>query len=150
MPAPAAAAFEAFHNHSTRISWDTLLSVAYVEGGGSHPYVGAITVNQGKGWKRLLGMQTRFVSYDPPRAAAAVMVAPTGLLHSWGASMRHRDLSDGTSQLIYTFNIKMRPRCLGSLFDPLMARIFEWETRRRFRAMAAYLQRPSPPSRLDA
>lgn len=141
MPAPAAAAFEAFHHHETRLAWDTLLSVAYVEGGGSHPYVGAITTNTGSGWKRLLGMRTRFVSYEPPRLAAAVIVAPSGPFAFWGASMRHRDLPDGTSELTYTFNIKLRPRLLGRLLDPLAAMVFELETRRRFAAMAAYLRR---------
>lgn len=45
MPASAADAFEAFHNHSVRMQWDTLLSHAGVEGGGNYPYIGAITFN---------------------------------------------------------------------------------------------------------
>lgn len=140
MPAPAAAAFEAFHNHRTRLRWDTLLSKAEVEGGGTYPYVGAVTLNVGRGALHGPGMRTRFVSYEPPRLAAATIVAPTGLFEYWGASMRHRDLPDGTSELIYTFNLKLRPRLLGMLLDPLAAGIFAYETRRRFAAMAAWLE----------
>lgn len=140
MPASAAAAFEAFHNHQVRLRWDTLLSVAQVEDGGSHPHVGAITRNVGRGWKRLLGMRTRFITYEPPRVAAAVLVAPSGPFALWAASMRHEDRDDGTSTLIYVFNLKLRPRWIGRLADPLVARIFEWETRRRFDAMAGYLR----------
>lgn len=144
MPASAAAAFEAFHNHEKRLIWDTLLSVAYVEGGGTHPHVGAITTNLGRGWKKLLGMRTQFVSYDPPRIAAATIIAPTGLFAFWGASMRHRDLGHGASELIYTFNIKLRPQLLGRILDPFVAKVFELETRRRFAAMAAYLRQRKP------
>ena len=140
MPAQAAAAFEAFHNHQLRLRWDTLLSVAQVEGGGSHPYVSAITRNVGRGWKRLLGMRTRFVTYDPPHVAVAVLVAPSGPFALWAASMRHEDRGDGTSTLVYVFNLKLRPRWIGRLMDPLAARVFKWETRRRFGAMARYLQ----------
>lgn len=141
MPGTAAAAFEAFHNHALRLQWDTLLAVAYVEGGGSHPYVGAITVNWGKGWKRLLGMRTRFVSYEPPRLAAAVLLEPIGLFAHWAASLRHRDLGDGRSELDYAFHIRLRPRWLGWMFDPLAAWVFARETRKRFAAMAAHLER---------
>ena len=48
MPATAAAAFEAFFNQRIRLQWDTLLKVAYVEGGGDHPSRGAITVNESR------------------------------------------------------------------------------------------------------
>ena len=48
MPARSEDAFEAFFNHSVRLNWDTLLNVNYVEGGGSYPYVGAISTNVGR------------------------------------------------------------------------------------------------------
>ncbi|MEC5386604.1 hypothetical protein VVD49_12785 [Uliginosibacterium sp. H3] len=139
MPGTSAEAFEAFHNHHVRLQWDTLLKVAYVEGGGTHPYVGAITANKGKGWKSSLEMKTRFVKYDPPKVAAAVMTEPTGLFALWGASMHHADNPDGTSTLNYTFSIKMRPRWFGSLLDPIAAYLFERETRKRFEAMSRFL-----------
>ncbi|UZE26925.1 hypothetical protein [Pseudomonas asplenii] len=140
MPASAAEAFEAFHNHDIRRQWDTLLSAAGVEGGGNHPYIGAITFNHGRGWKRHFALRTRFVNYLPPKVAAAVLVEPAGWFHWWAASMRHRDLGNQTSELIYTFNVQLRPRWLGWLLDPLVQRIFEYETRQRFAAMAGYLR----------
>lgn len=139
MPAPSAAVFEAFHNHHVRLEWDTLLKVAYIEGGGTHPFPGAITTNRGRGWKSLLTMRTRFLKYDPPRITVAELVQPTGLFAEWAASMRHSDRSDGSSELIYSFSIRLRPRWLGALLDPVAALVFAWETRRRFRAMALYL-----------
>ncbi|MCF5806298.1 hypothetical protein [Pseudomonas tremae] len=140
MPCCATDAFDAFHDHRVRSQWDTLLSHASVEGGGSHPYVGAITVNAGRGWKRLFAMRTRFVNYRPGQVAAAVLVEPMGCFQWWAASMRHRDIDAASSELIYTFILRLRPKWLGRVLDPLVNRLFEWETRNRFAAMAVYLR----------
>jgi hypothetical protein len=141
MPVNSAAAFEAFFNHTVRLRWDTLLKVAHVEGGGTHPYVGAISTNSGRGWKLGMSMRTRFLAYDPPRHASAELLGPTGLFALWAASMRFRDRGDGDSDLIYTYSIKLRPKWLGALFDSFAGVLFAWETRRRFKAMARYLEK---------
>lgn len=139
MPASADATFEAFHNHRVRLQWDTLLAVAHMETGDSHPSIGAVSFNRGKGWKRLLAMRTRFVNYQPGKVAVAMLVEPTGLFESWAASMRHRDLDGGRSELIYSFSLELRPRWLGRLLDPLANRVFAWEARKRFAALAIFL-----------
>lgn len=143
MPAPAAATFEAFHNHNVRLEWDTLLSIANVESGDSHPYIGAVTFNQGRGWMNLLSMRTRFVNYQPGKVAAAVLVEPAGVFQEWSASMRHRDLNEGTSELIYTFNLKLRPHWFGRFVDEWANRLFARATRKRLLALADYLRENS-------
>lgn len=140
MPAPSTKAFEAFFNHEVRLRWDTLLDVTYVEGGGTHPYVGAISTNRGRGWKAGMAMRTRFLVYDPPRQASAEMVEPTGMFNLWAASMRFRDLDEGNCVLIYTYAIQLRPTWVAALFGLAGSRLFAWETRRRFKAMADYLR----------
>jgi hypothetical protein len=147
MPAPSAQAFEAFFNHAVRLKWDTLLKVNYVEGGGTHPYVGAISTNKGRGWKTGLMMRTRFLSYDPPRQASAEMIESNGPFGLWAASMRFRDRDDGTCELVYTYSIKLRPAWLGRLLDPLAGKLFARETRLRFAAMAEYLRIAAGPNR---
>lgn len=139
MPAPSAQAFEAFFNHAVRLRWDTLLRVNYVEGGGTHPYAGAISTNVGRSWKRWLRMRTRFLTYDPPRQASAEMVEPSGPFSLWAASMRFYDRPDGTCDLVYTYAISLRPCWLAAVLDPLACRLFARETRLRFGAMACYL-----------
>jgi hypothetical protein len=141
MPASAAYTFEAFHNHQVRLEWDTLLSCAQIETGGTHPYIGAVSYNQGRGWKKHLSMRTRFINYRRSELAAAILVEPSGPFEWWGATMRHRDLSGGTSQLVYSFNLRLRPAWLGFLLNGLAIRMFEHETRRRFQALAGYLER---------
>jgi len=140
MPAPSAAAFEAFFNHQIRLRWDTLLQVNYVEGGGTHPYAGAISTNRGRGWKGGVTMRTRFLVYDPPRQAAAELLEPTGLFELWAASLRFNDRVDGSCNLVYTYAIQLRPGWLDAAFGWLANMLFAWETRRRFKAMADYLR----------
>jgi hypothetical protein len=145
LPAAADDAFEAFFNHDVRSTWDTLLDVNYVEGGGSHPYVGAISTNKGRGWKTLLGMRTRFLTYDPPRHASAVLVEPAGPFAQWGASMRFTPAGARRCVMTYTFTIHLRRHWLGALLDPIAGALFRWETRRRFAAMARYLRDKGAP-----
>jgi hypothetical protein len=68
------------------------------------------------------------------------MVEPSGPFALWAASLRFKDRDDGESDLIYTYSIKLRPRWIGGLFDPVAGMLFAWETRRRFAAMADYLR----------
>jgi len=140
MPARCDEAFEAFFNHDVRLRWDTLLKVNYVESGGTHPYVGAVSTNRGRGWKTGLAMRTQFLVYDPPRMASAEMVEISGPFAQWAASMRFRDRDDGACDLVYTYSLKLRPRCIGKLFDRPAGFLFERETRKRFAAMARYLE----------
>ena len=114
--------------------------MTYVEGGGTHPYAGAISTNRGRGWKTGMAMRTRFLVYDPPRQASAELVEPSGLFELWAASMRFRDLADSTCSLTYTYALQLRPPWLAFLFGPLATLLFAWETRRRFAAMACYLR----------
>jgi hypothetical protein len=141
MPCRREEAFEAFFNHAVRLEWDTLLRVNYVEGGGTHPYRGAVSSNHGKGWKKWLSMRTRFLVYEPPAHASAEMVEPTGPFALWAASMKFRDTTDGRSELTYTFALRLRPRWLGAVLDPVAGALFARETRMRFAAMSRYLER---------
>lgn len=138
MPAPSTVVFEAFHNRQLRARWDSLVQGTVVEGGGDHPYVGAVTHNPGKGLLRVLSMRTRFVSYQPGVVAAAEMVGESWPFKRWAASMRHRDLPDGrSSMLIYTYNFETcAPR---RLLVPWVQWAFDRATRERFGRLEAYL-----------
>ena len=141
MPATSAEVFEAFHNHDKRLRWDTLLSQATVEGGHCYPHVGAVSINVGRGWRRLFCLRTRFIVYDPPRLAAATIDETAGIFNEWSASIRHRDRGDGTSNLIYTFKLGLRPRWFHWLCLDVVTAIFERQTRQRFESLAAFLRR---------
>jgi hypothetical protein len=59
----------------------------------------------------------------------------------WAASMRHRPLAAGRSLLIYTYTFESGPRLLRWLFEPVVAWIFDRQTRRRFKRLQRFLER---------
>lgn len=134
MPAGCEVVFDAFHHHELRARWDSLVRHPVLENGAEWPSVGAVTYNPGSGWLRGLSMRTRFVSYQRPALAAAHMVGTSFPFSAWAASLRHRPLPGGQSELIYTYNIRAR----GWLGWAVHA-VFRRETRRRFVRMQTWL-----------
>jgi hypothetical protein len=139
MPARADVVFDAFHYRVWRRRWDSLVSDTRVVGGAPCPSVGAVTENTGGGWLRALSMRTQFVSYERPRLAAAAMLGRSFPFARWAASMRHRPLEGGGSLMIYTYSFETAPRALHWLMEPLVRRIFERQTRKRFARLQRFL-----------
>jgi len=139
MPANEAIVFDAFHHHHWRRRWDSLVSATHVLGGASCPFVGAVTENAGAGALRGLSMRTQFVSYEPPRVAAATMLGRSFPFTRWAASMRHRATAPHESLLIYTYSFAVGPPVLRWVLEPIVKVIFDWQTRRRFARLRAFL-----------
>lgn len=139
MPASEAIVFDAFHHHHWRMRWDSLVSATHVVGGAPCPFVGAVTENAGAGALRGLSMRTQFVSYEPPRVAAATMLGRSFPFTRWAASMRHRAIAPHESLLIYTYSFAVGPAVLRWVLEPLVKVIFDWQTRRRFARLRDFL-----------
>lgn len=139
MPASDEVVFDAFHHHHWRMRWDSLVSATHVLGGAPCPFVGAVTENAGAGALRGLSMRTQFVSYEPPRVAAATMLGRSFPFTRWAASMRHRSTAPNQSLLIYTYSFEVGPAALRWLLEPIVKRIFDWQTRRRFARLRDFL-----------
>lgn len=140
MPAAAEVVFDAFHFYAWRARWDSLVSATYVQSGAPCPYVGAMTYNQGAGVLRSLSMTTRFVSFDRPVRAAAVMHGTSFPFIQWAATMQHRALDAHRSILVYTYTFQVGPRCLRWLLEPVVVRMFDYQTRRRFARLQQFLK----------
>jgi hypothetical protein len=139
MPAPPEVVFDVFHYHRWRARWDSLVHATYVIGGAPCPYVGAITENSGGGWLRGLTMRTEFISFDRPRVAAATMRGRSFPFVRWAASMRHRAQAQDRSLMIYTYSFEAGPAALRWLVEPITKLLFDWQTRKRFARMQAFL-----------
>lgn len=140
MPAPASVVFDAFHYHEWRMHWDSLVSRTRVRNGSPCPSVGAVSENTGGGLLRALSMTTRFVTYDPPTLAAATMVGRSFPFSRWAASMRHVDVEDGRSLLIYTYTFDVAPVALARVMEPVVDRYFRQATEKRFMRLQTFLE----------
>jgi len=88
---------------------------------------------------RGLSMRTQFVAYDRPRLAAASMLGQSFPFNRWAASMRHKEVADGHSVLVYTYTFDVGPRWVAWCIRPFVERIFERQTRKRFGRLSTYL-----------
>jgi hypothetical protein len=141
LPCTAAVAFAALHDYDRRLEWDTLLAEAYLCDGAAAAGEGVVSVCRGRLAVGGFAMRTRYVSFDPPGVAAVKLLAPSGLFARWAASIRHRDVGVERSTITYVYSFAARPRWLAWLLEPIVDRIFRWETRRRLVALAAWLRR---------
>jgi hypothetical protein len=143
IPAASHVAFDLIHDYTRRLEWDTLLQAAYLEGGDAVAGQGVTAVCVGRKSLGGIPLRTVYVSFDRPRVAAVKMVNAPAFFQSWAASIRHEDISDQESRIIYRFHFLTKPRILRFIFDPIMEIVFLWETRKRLRALKAFLTRNS-------
>ncbi len=137
--ASAAEVFTLTHAYDRRLQWDTLLSAAFLERGAREARVGAVATCIGRGVLRPFALTTEYVSFQPSKVAAVKLINRVPFFARWAASIRHLPgRHAGESIVVYTFNFKARPRFLAWLLEPLMLRVFLWETRKRLRSMRAH------------
>jgi hypothetical protein len=139
-PAPSSVVFDLLHDYARRLEWDTLLQAAYLEGGAKAAAKGVTSVCVGRKSLGGIALKTVYVTFERPTLAAVRMVNAPLFFESWAASIRHDDLSARESRLTYKFQFTTRPRVLRFILDPLIERLFAWETRKRLQALKAFFK----------
>ena len=140
IPAPSSVVFDLLHDYARRLEWDTLLQAAYLEGGAKAAAKGVTAVCVGRKSLGSIALKTVYVTFERPTLAAVRMVNAPLFFESWAASIRHDDLSAHESRLTYKFQFTTRPRVLRFILDPLIERLFAWETRKRLQALKAFFK----------
>jgi hypothetical protein len=139
MPAPCDVVFDIFHYQLWRARWDSLVNATHIVGGAPCPSVGPVNQVAAGGLLRGLSMRTEFISYQRPRIAAARMVGRSFPFAKWAASMKHEAIDANQSVMIYTYTIETGPPMLRWLMEPIVDRIFQRQTRKRFACMRDFL-----------
>ncbi len=140
IPASAEAVFALLHDYERRLEWDTLLQEAYLEPEFEHSEKGAISVCRGKTILGGFAVRTEYVSFEPGKVAAVKMLNQPPFFASFAASIRHRKIDDENSEVIYKVNFTAKPRVLRPILNPIMRRVFIWETRKRLRALKNFIK----------
>jgi hypothetical protein len=141
LPAPSTVVFDLLHDYRRRLEWDTLLRAAYLEGEHTVAGEGVTSVCVGRRSLGGIALRTIYVTFQRPTLAAVKMVNAPAFFGTWGASIHHEDLSAHESRITYKFHFRAQPRLLGFILEPVMKTIFIWETKKRLRALRAYLAR---------
>jgi hypothetical protein len=135
------AVFDLIHDYGRRLEWDVFLRRACLLDGAVVAGLGVKTLCVARWGTGGMGMETVYVSFDRPLVAAVKMTRGPALVGEFAASIRQIPLPDGGTRVSYKFQIASRPRWLRPLLDPILARVFRRETRRRLEALQRYLER---------
>ena len=138
MPCCSAVVFDLLHDYSRRLEWDTLLREARFTGGHTVAKAGATTLCVGKPLLGIIGIETTYVTFARGVVAAVNMINRPPFFDSFAASIRHHDLSEGSS-VTYKLTFRARPRCLRWLLEPIMMIVLRHETKERLRALSCHL-----------
>ena len=134
VPGEPSEIFALTQDYSRRLSWDPFLRRAELVGGAVAPDVGV------RAWcvaRSGLGMETEYVTFDPPRRTAVKMTRGPFFLESFGGAWQFTPAGEGRTEVAFRYQFRTRPRALAWLFEPLARRWFSWETRRRVLSLAA-------------
>ena len=138
--APSNAVFDLLHDYTRRLEWDTLLQAAYLDDGANTAAKGITAVCVGRKSLGGIALRTVYVTFERPTLAAVKMVNAPLFFQSWAASIRHEDISAHESRLTYKFQFTTQPYVLRFVLDPIMERLFAWETRKRLRALKSFFR----------
>ena len=138
IPAPGGVVFDLLHDYERRLEWDTLLQAAYLDDGFTAAEKGATSVCVGRWTLGGIALKTVYVTFQRPTLAAVKLVNEPPFFGKWAASIHHEELSEGESRVTYKFHFTSRPAMLRFILEPIMQRVFLWETRKRLRALRAY------------
>jgi len=133
--APAADLFALSQNYTHRLRWDPFLREARLLDGAQSAALGV------RAWcvaHNGLGMETTYVSFQPPTVVAVKMTRGPRIIASFAGSWRFSALpaNDGRprTRVVFRYQVAGRPRWLSFLLDPLLATIFRRETESRLLA----------------
>jgi hypothetical protein len=133
--APTADLFALSQDYTHRLRWDPFLREARLLDGAQSAALGV------RAWcvaHNGLGMETVYVSFQPPTVVAIKMTRGPRIIASFAGSWRFSALpaDDGQphAHVVFRYQVAGRPRWLSFLLDPLLAAILRRETERRLLA----------------
>jgi hypothetical protein len=139
------ALFALTQDYGRRLEWDPFLRSAALVGGAAQagPGVRAYCVAHNG-----LGMETEYVSFNPPAAAAVKMTRGPWFIGGFAGSWRFLPEADGRTRVVFRYSVRARPAWLQPLLNPVLVRVFGREVRRRLEGLRAFVERDGvgPPA----
>jgi ribosome-associated toxin RatA of RatAB toxin-antitoxin module len=130
--APRAALFHLTQDYSRRLEWDPFLKEATLMADASQAGVGV------RAWcvaKMGLGMETEYVSFNPPERTAIKMTRGPAIIHTFAGSWIFKALEPSLTKVTFRYHLTGQPRWLGFVLDPILTLIFTYDTQKRLQAL---------------
>ncbi|MCA9094118.1 MAG: SRPBCC family protein [Planctomycetaceae bacterium] len=135
--APREHLFALSQDYARRLQWDPFLKSAELLHGATEPAVGVrawCVSHDGR------GMETEYVSYNPPQATAVRMTRGPWILKSFAGSWRFDEMTCSRTRVTFTYHFQVRPACISWLLTPIIARRFSRQMRLRLEAVKAFAE----------
>jgi ribosome-associated toxin RatA of RatAB toxin-antitoxin module len=145
--AAPAALFRLTQDYNHRLEWDPFLKEARLVGGAKAAGIGA------RAWcvaTSGLGMETEYVSFNPPKTVAVKMTKGPAILASFAGSWRFQELRPGYTRVIFRYHLAAAPRWLGFILDPVMRLIFTHDVAKRLASLKRTVETTDLLRRLEA
>lgn len=132
------ALFALTQDYGRRLEWDPFLRSAELVGGATEagPGVRAWCVAHNG-----MGMETEYVSFNPPAVAAVKMTRGPWFIGGFAGSWRFQPAEDGRTRVVFRYSVRARPRWLQPLLNPVLVRVFAREVRRRLQGLRDFVER---------
>src|SRR5262249_10828129 len=124
--------FALTQDYSRRLEWDPFLKSAELLSGASTAAVGV------RAWcvaHSGLGMETEYVSFNPPRTWPVKMTRGPRLIASFAGAWRFEEIAPGQTRVHFRYHLRAKPRWLAWLLTPIVAWVFARDTRKRLEAL---------------
>ena len=138
---PCEQLFTLSQDYARRLEWDPFLKSAELMHGATEPAVGVrawCVSHDGR------GMETEYVSYNPPQAVAVKMTRGPWILKSFAGSWRFDEIAPHRTRVTFTYHFQVRPAWLSWLLTPLIAKRFSRDMRRRLEAVKVFAEMKQP------
>lgn len=139
------ALFALTQDYARRLHWDPFLRSAELVGGATEAGMGvrAYCVAHSR-----LGMETEYVSFNPPSVAAVKMTRGPWFIGGFAGSWRFMPQGDGRTRVMFRYSVRARPAWIQPLLNPILVRVFSREVRRRLEGLRAFVERApaNPPA----
>ena len=131
--------FDYTQDYGKRLSWDTFLRVAQLEG--------AEKAARGvKAWcvsKHGLGMETQYVSYNRPKVTAVKMTKGPFMFTDFAGSWKFEALENNDTRVTFTYSWTLR--FPFNLIDPVLHQILLTNVKQRLTDLKNCVERESRP-----
>jgi hypothetical protein len=127
-----AALFALTQDYGRRLCWDPFLKEARLLGRETQVAVGV------RAWCVAwygLGMETEYVRVSPPDVVAVRMTRGPAILAAFAGAWRFEEAGPERVRVVFRYHLKVRPRCLRTVLEPMAMALFAWDTRLRLQAL---------------
>ncbi|HZS03305.1 MAG TPA: SRPBCC family protein [Blastocatellia bacterium] len=130
--APRAALFTLTQDYTRRLQWDPFLREARLVNGADKPAVGV------RAWcvaRTGMGMETEYVSFNPPERTAVKMTRGPRILRTFAGSWIFEAQSENRTRVIFRYHVSVSPGWLSFVLEPILRKVFSNDIRRRLEAL---------------